>query len=131
MAVTIVNAGYSSTNYWVISAGRSRLLVDLGYPGTLGTMRATLKRLDVPLDEIRYALATHYHIDHAGLAQEIHRAIRGPGEARPDGRILWDLADRRGLFNVPLLRKEMAEIIPALAPLAAGKLGEYGVKLRD
>lgn len=28
--ITIVNVGYRSTNYWVISAGTSRLLVDLG-----------------------------------------------------------------------------------------------------
>ena len=27
--LTIVNVGYRSTNYWVISAGTSRLLVDL------------------------------------------------------------------------------------------------------
>ncbi|HEX9089959.1 MAG TPA: MBL fold metallo-hydrolase [Anaerolineales bacterium] len=70
-SLTIVNVGYLSTNYWVVSAGRSRLLVDLGYPGTLGTLRARLKQMDVPLNEIRYALATHYHIDHAGLAQEL------------------------------------------------------------
>lgn len=68
---TIVNIGYLSTNYWVVSAGRSRLLVDLGYPGTMGTMRARLKQMDIPLEEIRFALATHYHIDHAGLAQEL------------------------------------------------------------
>ena len=72
--LTIVNVGYLSTNYWVVSAGRSRLLVDLGYPGTMGTMRARLKQMDVPLNEIRYALATHYHIDHAGLAQELKLA---------------------------------------------------------
>jgi glyoxylase-like metal-dependent hydrolase (beta-lactamase superfamily II) len=36
----------------------------------MGMMRATLKRMDVPLEEIRYGLATHYHIDHAGLGQE-------------------------------------------------------------
>lgn len=29
--VIIVNVGYRSTNYWVVSAGRSRLLVDLGW----------------------------------------------------------------------------------------------------
>ncbi|MFN8494667.1 MAG: MBL fold metallo-hydrolase [Caldilineaceae bacterium] len=68
--ITIVNVGYRSTNYWVISAGASRLLVDLGYPGTMGIMRAELKRMGIALAEIRYALATHYHIDHAGLAQE-------------------------------------------------------------
>ncbi|MBE2222633.1 MAG: MBL fold metallo-hydrolase [Anaerolineae bacterium] len=68
---TIVNVGYRSTNYWVISAGSSRLLVDIGWPGSLGTMQANLKRMDIPLTEIRYALATHYHIDHAGLGQEL------------------------------------------------------------
>jgi glyoxylase-like metal-dependent hydrolase (beta-lactamase superfamily II) len=73
-AVTIVNVGYRSTNYWVVSAGTSRLLVDLGYPGTMGTMLATLKRMDVPLKEIRYGLATHYHLDHAGLAQDLKLA---------------------------------------------------------
>jgi glyoxylase-like metal-dependent hydrolase (beta-lactamase superfamily II) len=72
--VTIVNVGYRSTNYWVISAGTARLLIDLGYPGTMGTMRANLKRMGVPLNEIRYGLATHYHIDHAGLAQELKLA---------------------------------------------------------
>lgn len=72
--VTVVNVGYRSTNYWVVAAGRSRLLLDLGWPGTLGKLRANLERLDVPLDEIRYALATHYHLDHAGLAQELKQA---------------------------------------------------------
>lgn len=72
--VTIVNVGYRSTNYWVISAGPSRLLVDLGWPGSMGTLRANLHRRDVPLREIRYGLATHYHLDHAGLAQELKQA---------------------------------------------------------
>lgn len=72
--VTIVNVGYRSTNYWVVSAGRSRLLIDLGYPGTMGTMRANLARMGVPLAEITYALATHYHLDHAGLAQNLKEA---------------------------------------------------------
>ncbi len=71
--ITIVNVGYRSTNYWVISAGASRLLVDIGWPGTLGTMKANLRKMGIPLREIRYALATHYHIDHAGLAEELKR----------------------------------------------------------
>jgi endoribonuclease LACTB2 len=73
LPLTVVNVGYRSTNYWVISAGSSRLLVDIGWPGSLGTFKATLKRMSVPLREIRYALATHYHIDHAGLAEELKR----------------------------------------------------------
>jgi len=70
---TIVNVGYRSTNYWVISTGTSRILVDIGWPGTLGMMKANLKKMGIPLEEIRYALATHYHIDHAGLAEELKR----------------------------------------------------------
>jgi ribonuclease/clavin/mitogillin len=67
---TIVNVGYRSTNYWVVSAGSSRLLVDIGWPGSMAMMRANLTRMGVPHNEFCYALATHYHIDHAGLAQE-------------------------------------------------------------
>jgi glyoxylase-like metal-dependent hydrolase (beta-lactamase superfamily II) len=40
----------------------------------MGLLRANLRRMDVPLREIRYGLATHYHIDHAGLAQELKQA---------------------------------------------------------
>lgn len=72
--VTIVDVGYRSTHYWVVSAGTSRFLVDLGWPGTMGKMRAMLRQKDVPLEEIRYGLATHYHIDHAGLAQDLKEA---------------------------------------------------------
>jgi glyoxylase-like metal-dependent hydrolase (beta-lactamase superfamily II) len=72
--LSILNVGYRSTNFWVVSAGTSRLLVDLGWPGSMGAMRANLKRADVPLNEIRYGLATHYHPDHAGLAQELKLA---------------------------------------------------------
>ncbi|HSJ57875.1 MAG TPA: MBL fold metallo-hydrolase [Anaerolineae bacterium] len=74
VAVTVVNVGYRSTNYWVVSAGSSRLLVDLGWPGSFGLLRANLKRMDIALDQIRYGLATHYHIDHAGAAQELKLA---------------------------------------------------------
>lgn len=70
-SATIVNVGYRSTNYWVVSAGTSRLLVDIGWPGTLGLMKANLRKMGIALGEIRYALATHYHIDHAGLAEEL------------------------------------------------------------
>lgn len=72
--ITIVNVGYRSTNYWVVCAGPTRLLVDLGWPGSMGRVQANLKRMDIPLEEIRYGLATHYHIDHAGLAQEFKLA---------------------------------------------------------
>jgi ribonuclease/clavin/mitogillin len=72
--LTIVNVGYSSTNFWVISAGTSRMMFDLGWPGTMGTMMANLQRMDIPLAQIHCGVASHYHIDHAGLAQELKLA---------------------------------------------------------
>jgi NADH-quinone oxidoreductase subunit G len=67
-------------------------------------------------------------VNYKGLAQEIHKAIRSPGEAKPDGRIIWDLAERRGLLNIAAVRREMAEKIEALHGLEAA-LGQHGVSL--
>lgn len=69
--MTIVNVGYRSTNFYVLSAGRSRFLVDLGWPGLLGPLLANLERKGLPLAEITHGFATHYHPDHAGLAEEL------------------------------------------------------------
>ncbi len=71
---SIVNVGYCSTNYWVIGINRSLLLFDIGWPGKMGAMRAALERMDIPIGELKYCLASHYHIDHAGLAQEFKEA---------------------------------------------------------
>jgi glyoxylase-like metal-dependent hydrolase (beta-lactamase superfamily II) len=72
--IPIVNVGYRSTNYWVVGSGHQRLLVDLGWPGGMAALRAHLQRMGVALSDIRFALATHYHIDHAGCAQELKQA---------------------------------------------------------
>jgi glyoxylase-like metal-dependent hydrolase (beta-lactamase superfamily II) len=74
MSVPVVNVGFSSTNYWVIGANGARLIVDLGWPGKFAMLRANLERMGVPLKELKYALATHYHIDHAGCAQDLKNA---------------------------------------------------------
>jgi len=67
----IVNVGYDSTNYYVLGQGPKRLLVDVGWPNTLSKLTAAMKRKDIALEQIGYLLATHYHPDHAGLAQEV------------------------------------------------------------
>lgn len=67
----VVNVGYDSTNYYVLGHGNRRLLVDVGFPGTLPRLLANLRRKDIALKDIRFLLATHYHPDHAGLAQEL------------------------------------------------------------
>ncbi len=66
-------------------------------------------------------------INHSGLAQTIKRAIRSPEDARPDGRILWELVGRKGLFNSRVLLQEIALEIPRLAALSGESLEFNGV----
>lgn len=71
--MNIINVGYRSTNYYVLADARPRLLVDAGWPGTLGAMREACRRKGVRLEDIPFQLVTHYHPDHAGLAEELKR----------------------------------------------------------
>jgi len=66
-----VNVGYDSTNYYVIEAKNGKLLVDCGWPGTLPKLNAELKRKGISIKEIKHLLVTHFHPDHAGVAQEL------------------------------------------------------------
>jgi len=67
----IVNVGYDATNYYVLQTPAARLLVDVGWPGTLPRLLHTLKRTGFALSDLTHLLVTHYHPDHAGLAQEL------------------------------------------------------------
>ncbi|NTU82147.1 MAG: MBL fold metallo-hydrolase [Chloroflexales bacterium] len=69
--LNIVNVGYDSTNYYVIETTTTKLLVDVGFPGTLPKLNHALKRTGIALTAITYLLVSHYHPDHAGLAQEL------------------------------------------------------------
>jgi glyoxylase-like metal-dependent hydrolase (beta-lactamase superfamily II) len=69
--MNILNVGYDSTNYYLLEIKNGKLLVDCGWPGTLPKFLAVLKRKDVSPGEIKYLLVTHFHPDHAGLAQEL------------------------------------------------------------
>ena len=129
--------GTFETLYWV--GGDPRPNVNLAQAAAL-----TKLKLLVVQDILKSDAATLAHyvlaggsfaerdgtfVNHAGLAQEIRRSIHGPENARPDGRILWELSRRNGLFNAPTLRREIAAAIPALAALRVGDLGANGVVL--
>ncbi|MHB1095700.1 MAG: MBL fold metallo-hydrolase [Gemmatimonadaceae bacterium] len=118
---SIVNVGYRSTNFWVVSAGRQRLLIDLGWWGMFSALTAHLERADIPLREITHGVATHYHGDHAGAAQDLKNAgmrlivaeeqvAASPlmkrhaeesdryTEIRPDGNLVVSCAESRALL---------------------------------
>ncbi len=69
--MNILNVGYNSTNYYLIGQNTTPLLIDVGWPGTLPKLLNIFKRKRVALQDVKYLLITHYHPDHAGLAQEV------------------------------------------------------------
>jgi glyoxylase-like metal-dependent hydrolase (beta-lactamase superfamily II) len=71
MSHTIVQVTDRSTNYWVVGGTLGRLLVDLGWPGRVGALVAALDRKGIRVADVPYGVATHYHMDHAGAAQDL------------------------------------------------------------
>jgi endoribonuclease LACTB2 len=69
--VNIVTIAYHATNYYLIETDRARLLVDAGWAGTMPAFLHASKRMGVDVAGITHILVTHYHPDHAGLAQEL------------------------------------------------------------
>ncbi len=69
--INILNVGYGSTNYYLVGQNTNRLLIDIGWPGTLPKLLNIFKRKRIPLQDVKHLLITHYHPDHAGLAQEV------------------------------------------------------------
>lgn len=69
-------------------------------------------------------------VNHSGLAQEIHWAVRPLPGTKTDGQLFLDLLQRRGLIHAPSLRRELAKEVPFFALLATETLGEFGVRLQ-
>jgi len=70
-------------------------------------------------------------VNHAGLAQALHWAIRPGRQGRTDGQVFLDLMERRGLVHAPTLRSELAAQVPYFAPLRSGEIGDLGVRLEQ
>ncbi len=69
------------------------------------------------------------YVNHANLAQAIHKAVRPGSMGRTDGQIFSYLLNRRGLLHADAVRQELAREVPYFAPLLDMPLGEHGVKL--
>ena len=90
---------------------------------------AISERADIVFASSSFAERDGTYVNHAGIAQAANGAIRCPGDARADGRILMELSGRKGLYNAMTLRREIGKVIPTLVALSAGDLGENGVKI--
>jgi NADH-quinone oxidoreductase subunit G len=70
-------------------------------------------------------------VNHRGLAQAIHWAVRPRHEIRTDGRVFLELLGRRGLVHAPSLRSELGREVPYFAPLAQADPGYHGILLDE
>lgn len=59
---------YKSTNYYFIDTQNGLLAFDAGWPDTYGEYKDCLKAEGYRIDDIRWLIVSHFHIDHAGLA---------------------------------------------------------------
>src|SRR5579863_3124467 len=62
---------YMSTHYYLLMTDKATLLVDAGWPGTLGKFLHLLRTTGIRPETITHFFVTHYHPDHAGLTQEL------------------------------------------------------------
>jgi endoribonuclease LACTB2 len=69
--MNILTLTYMSTHYYLLITDKASLLVDAGWPGTLGKFLHLLRTTDIRPDTITHFFVTHYHPDHAGLTQEL------------------------------------------------------------
>jgi ribonuclease/clavin/mitogillin len=67
----ILTLTYMSTHYYLLITDKASLLVDAGWPGTLGKFLHLLRTTGIRPDGITHFFVTHYHPDHAGLTQEL------------------------------------------------------------
>jgi NADH-quinone oxidoreductase subunit G len=131
--------GGANATSWFLVGGNSEGWVtesidrSVGQPGLLIVQdifpSPLSERADILLPSGSFAEREGTYVNHSGLAQAAQAAVRCPGDARADGRILLELAERKGLFNAMAIRKEVGNTIPSLAALAEGDLGEHGVKI--
>ncbi len=71
--MNIVDLGYRSTHFYALPIKGGWLLVDCGWYGMMGQFLAQFKRKGIDPSRVKYILATHYHMDHAGLVNEFKK----------------------------------------------------------
>lgn len=62
---------YGNTNTYFVRGTNGGLLIDTDYAGTLPAFYKELKKNNIPIADITYILATHYHPDHIGLVSDL------------------------------------------------------------
>ncbi|MGB4659072.1 MAG: MBL fold metallo-hydrolase [Mobilitalea sp.] len=67
----VINLTYLSTNYYLLQLNDGWLMIDSGLPDTFSQLLQLLNQKGISVNEINHLIVTHYHPDHAGLAQNL------------------------------------------------------------
>ena len=67
--MNIITFSHKSANCYLVPAQDGWLMIDTGWPDTFAQLLQLLNQNDISVNEINYLVVTHFHPDHAGLAQ--------------------------------------------------------------
>ena len=72
----MVSCTYQHTHYYLLPTadGKNLLAFDAGYPCSLHEYARTMKGIGYRFDQIRWAMVSHFHLDHAGLIRDFQDA---------------------------------------------------------
>jgi glyoxylase-like metal-dependent hydrolase (beta-lactamase superfamily II) len=67
----VINLTYKATNCYLIKSNSGWIMIDAGWSDTMPQFLKLLKQKDIHINNIKYLIVTHFHPDHAGLAQNL------------------------------------------------------------
>jgi Zn-dependent hydrolases, including glyoxylases len=67
----VITLTYKSTNCYLLQSNSGWIMIDAGWPDTLPQLLHMLKQKGIHTNDIKYLIVTHFHPDHAGLAQDL------------------------------------------------------------
>ncbi len=67
--MNVITLVYKSTNCYLIPYKDGWLMIDAGWPDTFSQLLQLLSQNNISINEVNYLVVTHFHPDHAGLAQ--------------------------------------------------------------
>jgi len=76
MCASMMSFGYQNTRYYLLPAGdgESLLAFDAGWPRSLHDYARAMKATGNRFEQIKWAMVSHFHLDHAGLVRDFQDA---------------------------------------------------------
>lgn len=67
----ILSLNCKITNCYLLESPFGWIMIDTDFPETLHSLMQSLRQHDMKISDIKYLIVTHFHPDHAGIAQDL------------------------------------------------------------